>query len=291
LFCDVRRYRSMLSNPDALNLGCGVSYIKSPRWINLDWQSKSRDVKRHNLLAKLPVGDDSIELVYSSHLMEHLIREDCFNLLLESFRVLKPGGVIRLSLPDFEEMARAYVSYKDLGEPIKSQFVLTEIVDQCVRLTPSGRFPKWYKMANEDSDLKAFIELRTGIRFGEKSESNSPIPHEMHGESVDKLLALPRRLKSFSTKLYIALVLLLLPSWFRSYHVSRATPGERHMWLYDFSEMSSVLAKIGFENVSKVLDQTTRSSLKEVLTLDFDSRQRPKKGSSTMFIEASKPSR
>jgi len=276
-------------NPRALNLGCGVSYHESSEWINADWQSNSKAVERHNLLKRLPWNQESFELVYSSHLIEHLTLKDAHALLLDCFRLLIPGGTLRLSLPDFEEMARSYVRFKNEGEELKSQFVLTEILDQCVRLTPSGTFPKWYQMTATDRDLEEFVLLRTGINMRNRAES---LKHDLSIRKkslFEKFGALARRGRNLIVRKYISAVILLLPRWFRSYHVSRATPGERHMWLYDFASLSNLLSEIGFVEISKVDEPATRSSVKDVLSLDFNNLGRPIKGISTMFVEASKP--
>lgn len=278
-----------VSDPLALNLGCGVSFIKSNDWVNLDWQSNSKFVKKHNLLKGLPFQDSFFTLVYSSHLIEHLIQEDARSLLAESYRVLKPNGTLRLSLPDFEEMARSYLSYLDKGEFLKSQFVATEILDQCTRLAPSGSFPNWYKLASTDRDLDDFINLRTGISMKSRVSSQSPKKQHSRPLFFEFIQKLPKQLRNLIARKYIRLVILLLPEWFRRYHVSLATPGERHMWLYDYSSLSAMLKGVGFQNIEKVSDGETRSEIDGVLSLDFNSQMRPIKGISTMFVEATKP--
>lgn len=273
----------------ALNLGCGVSYLISPEWVNFDWQSNSKHVRKQNLLRKLSWDSNTCDLVYSSHLLEHLTQEDGRKLLRECFRVLKPLGTIRISIPDFEEMANAYIEAKKEGDLSASQFILTEIVDQCVRTSPSGSFPKWYKLAASDKKLEELIKTRTGVSMRDRAQSLLEESSKGHSRKLDFVRTLPQRVLNRLVKKYISLVLLFLPRWFRSYHVSKTTPGERHMWHYDFSSLSALLEELGFERVEKIQEQRTRSDFHEVLDLDFDASGRPIKGSSTMFVEASKP--
>jgi predicted SAM-dependent methyltransferase len=273
----------------ALNLGCGVSFLISPEWVNLDWQSNSKYVRKHNLLKRLPSDSETCDLVYSSHLIEHLTQKDARVLIKECYRALKPSGIIRLSLPDFEEMANAYVEAKRNGDNLASQFIMTEIVDQCVRLTPSGTFPTWYERATENQELEKLIKTRTGVSMRERAQSSRKNSSAKLLPSSDAIRVFFRRASNYIQRRYVDLVLFLLPRWFRSYHVSRTTPGERHMWHYDFDSLSSLLQEIGFENVEKIQNRETRSIFQDVLELDFDTTGKPIKGASTMFVEASKP--
>lgn len=54
----------------------------------------------HDLAHSIPLVDGVADFIYSSHFLEHLFRKDGENLLAESFRVLKPGGTIRVVVPD-----------------------------------------------------------------------------------------------------------------------------------------------------------------------------------------------
>lgn len=72
----------------------------------------------HDLRRGLPLADGSCALIYSSHFFEHLTFPEAADLLRECLRVLRPGGIVRLALPDFLGMFDAYVrkdrSYFDL---------------------------------------------------------------------------------------------------------------------------------------------------------------------------------
>jgi predicted SAM-dependent methyltransferase len=60
----------------------------------------------------LPFRDNSVHGVYSSHLLEHLSVQDVRRLLTECYRVLKPGGALRLVVPSLEYAIQAYIQDK-----------------------------------------------------------------------------------------------------------------------------------------------------------------------------------
>ena len=62
----------------------------------------------HNLEYGMPFPDESVDYLYSSHLLEHLFKDDAANLLREAYRVLKEGGRIRICVPDLEHAISLY---------------------------------------------------------------------------------------------------------------------------------------------------------------------------------------
>lgn len=62
--------------------------------------------------------DDSVDLIYASHVLEQFGRYDIFDVVSEWFRVLKAGGVLRLAGPDFSKAARYYVEHGDIRDVI-----------------------------------------------------------------------------------------------------------------------------------------------------------------------------
>lgn len=67
------------------------------------------DVRKWDLTRGLPYVSGSVEVVCSSHTLEHLPREEAEAFLHESYRALAPGGVLRLAVPDLERKARDYL--------------------------------------------------------------------------------------------------------------------------------------------------------------------------------------
>lgn len=102
---------------DRLHAGCGNVFL--PGWLNVTYEPREeygcvKEVKgvwvlNYNLLKPWPFCKDSIRFIAASHLIEHLDLNDGIRFLKESFRVMKVGGVIRLSCPDLELYARNYV--------------------------------------------------------------------------------------------------------------------------------------------------------------------------------------
>jgi predicted SAM-dependent methyltransferase len=64
-----------------------------------------RAIKRRDI-RKLPYADGVVDAVYSSHTLEHLYLRDAERVIAECARVLRPGGIVRLALPDAEQWAR-----------------------------------------------------------------------------------------------------------------------------------------------------------------------------------------
>jgi SAM-dependent methyltransferase len=76
-------------------------------------------VQGHDLRKGIPFPDGSVDAVYHSHVLEHIDREHVPGFLAEVHRVLKPGGIHRVVVPDLERQAREYVASLDssLADP------------------------------------------------------------------------------------------------------------------------------------------------------------------------------
>ncbi len=80
-----------------VNLGCGNRFHKD--WKNLDARSNSEYVQVFNLYDELPFDDDSIDVIYSSHVLEHFSKCEAPKFLQRCLRILKIGGIIRVVVP------------------------------------------------------------------------------------------------------------------------------------------------------------------------------------------------
>ena len=88
-----------------LNLGSGLAPI--PGFVNVDALEESPGVDvGADISERLPFEDGAAELVYASHLLEHFPTDQVPKLLAEWRRVLRPGGVLLIAVPDLEVIAR-----------------------------------------------------------------------------------------------------------------------------------------------------------------------------------------
>ena len=91
-----------------LHWGCGS--IRPSGWINSDLKERPGIDISCNILEGLPLGDESIDYISSQHTLPELKIYDQVYALRELRRVLKPLGVLRLSLPDLDKAIAAYQS-------------------------------------------------------------------------------------------------------------------------------------------------------------------------------------
>ncbi|HRH49717.1 MAG TPA: methyltransferase domain-containing protein [Panacibacter sp.] len=113
-----------------LNLGCGS--VRPNGWINTDSslnasiqkipvigkrisklfnpvEYSNNNFKYMNLNRKWPYGINTVDVVYASHLFEHLTLNSANLFLAEAYRCLKPGGAIRIVVPDLYQIAKKYI--------------------------------------------------------------------------------------------------------------------------------------------------------------------------------------
>ena len=81
-----------------------------PGWNNLDLRPRN-GVIACDLTKPLPYPDNSVSYVFSEHFIEHLDEVDGFHLIKESYRVMAPGGVIRIACPDLRKYVEAYLNW------------------------------------------------------------------------------------------------------------------------------------------------------------------------------------
>jgi predicted SAM-dependent methyltransferase len=96
-----------------LHLGCGKIFI--PGFVHVDVR-KFDHVDHVTSVDKLDMfADNSVDLVYACHLLEHFPRRQTLLVLTEWKRVLRRGGILRIAVPDFAALSKLYQETKDLS--------------------------------------------------------------------------------------------------------------------------------------------------------------------------------
>jgi SAM-dependent methyltransferase len=94
-----------------LNLGGGDTHIDG--FVNVDRKSNSTDAAEYECYP-LRYADGTVDEVRASHVLEHFPHAQTADVLADWVRVLKPGGVLRLAVPDFRKIAGAYLEGRGL---------------------------------------------------------------------------------------------------------------------------------------------------------------------------------
>lgn len=264
-----------------LNLACGDFYLKSSDWVNLDWYPHSKYVEKANLLAKLRFEDESFDVIYTSHFIEHIPLQNLNFVLSECFRVLKPEGVIRIVVPDLENIVREYIRNLDNRELDKAEFNSIELLDQCVRSKSGGNLASWRGRQDLTQELRKYVSHRTGYIY-----KISTIPGVT--QSKTSHLRFPKITRARIQWAYCKLITKLMPGWFVQNHVNFTNTGELHKWVYDENLLSKHLAATGFRDVTRYSPQTSRIHDFPFVPLDLDENLNVRKGEESMYIEALK---
>lgn len=102
----VRSRRRVTELPRLLHLGAGAVHI--PGWTNvdIDWRTNPDVVDNALTLKKFPSGH--AEAIYACHVLEHLSHDEVPEVLSRWREVLRPGGELRISVPDLDRIVKIY---------------------------------------------------------------------------------------------------------------------------------------------------------------------------------------
>lgn len=93
-----------LQSTDCVRLMLGAGPCARPGWLATDITPSRRDVMYVDARARFPFADNSVDLIHSEHLIEHITFDDGRRMLSECIRILRPGGRLRLSTPDYDRV-------------------------------------------------------------------------------------------------------------------------------------------------------------------------------------------
>ena len=88
-----------------LHLGCGT--IRLDAWVNIDLETPQADIHL-DITRGLPFAAGSARRIYHEHVMEHITVDEGIACLKDWFRLLEPGGVLRIATPDLGYVVERY---------------------------------------------------------------------------------------------------------------------------------------------------------------------------------------
>jgi len=172
-------------DPLKLNVGCGK--VKFPGWVNIDIEPGADlviDVRKG-----LPFDDNSVDLIYSEHFLEHLTFEEGEKILREFRRCLKKTGVLRIAMPDLGWVIQEYnkdFKYQNWFPGPEYKFVETK------GMAVNMAFRWWgHKYLYNEEDLRNQL-TKVGfqkIRRCEWNKSNYPEISGLETRKESKLIA------------------------------------------------------------------------------------------------------
>jgi len=220
-----------------LNLGCGEIFHKD--WLNIDYVSTSPYVNQYDLSQGIPCMNDTIDVVYHSHILEHFSKSEGEKFIQECYRVLKKGGIIRIVIPDLktivQEYLYCYASAKEKEDKLTEanyEWSMIELIDQLVREESGGEMLKYWgrdTLINEET-----LEKRIGSVY-KKYRNFKP-------NQTKPILTLKEKIIKFFLK-------RIDIEWEDYMKMKFYKIGERHKWMYDDFSLSLLLQKNGFENI------------------------------------------
>jgi predicted SAM-dependent methyltransferase len=185
-----------------LNLGCGAQVPDG--WLNVDYSLGARFMKIpffrafnrkmklfkldwnkkiyiHDLTKKFPWGESSVDIVYSSHTLEHFPKETGRFFLEECHRVLRQNGIIRIVVPDLRYEVLEYTEGRiNADDFLKNLFVLSGRSKNKFKafLSPFFEFP--HKCMYDNARL---IEILNEIGF----ETSTRLAFDSNIEEIEQV--------------------------------------------------------------------------------------------------------
>jgi predicted SAM-dependent methyltransferase len=244
-----------------LNLGCGSSFHE--KWTNIDFISNNENVKAHDLRNGIPFNENVFDAVYHSHLLEHFPKSEAPKFLEECFRVLIHGGIIRIAVPNLEEIANQYLINLnkaidgDKEAQARYDWIMLELLDQAVRNYSGGEMLEYWKQDPMPAENFVIERLGSEVKGFLNAVRNSNNGHDGNKDISAQNIG--------------------------NFRLS----GEIHQWMYDRFSLGRLLTNTGFKEVTVCKADESKIPNFNSYLLDIESDGSVRKPDS-LFMEAIK---
>lgn len=229
-----------------LNLGCGNNF--HPDWTNIDFTSTGEGVIAHNLLSGIPFAENTYDAVYHSHVLEHFPKDKAQYFINECYRVLKPGGILRVAIPDLEQIARIYLEKLALASSGNKEaqadyeWIMLELLDQTVRNKSGGAMLEY--LSRREISNEEFVYSRIGL-YGKDIREQCMKPN--HNAKIKQKGVMSHAWRSL--KEFIKFKGRSVGNKYEEIGKFRLR-GEIHQWMYDQYSLKYLLKNAGFSSVN-----------------------------------------
>ena len=269
-----------------INIGCGKKFHTS--WENVDMVSHSAHVKKANLLKGIPYPSNSFDVVYHSQVLEHFPKDKAPHFIAECYRILKPGGTIRIVVPDLQNIIEEYQSHlKALQENPNDEtaanydWIMLELYDQTIRNSSGGLMVEYLRKDKHPNE--PYLNQRMGF-VGSKIKENA---NEGFTQKFKRVVAEMGILKFTSLVLgnfKNKMLGLLLGEKYRIGQFRLG--GEIHYWMYDQYSLGKLLKDTGFSNIQ--VQNPHKSNIPNWGDYELDVKGEMVHDPTSLFMEASK---
>lgn len=144
-------------DPIKLNVGGAKGHPRLPGWKVVDLRSRA-DVVLDISRQTLPFSDGSVDVIFCSHTLEHIIPQRLDFVLREFMRVMDPrNSLLRIGVPDMERAIRAY------SEKNYAFFETSEISTTDINAPIGGKLASWFystrldRLSGDESEMKGHV--------------------------------------------------------------------------------------------------------------------------------------
>lgn len=185
-----------------INLGSGPWSF--PGWVGVD--ARHLEVSEHlDEHSRLLFPDNSLSYVFSSHFFEHINDATAQNLMNESARVLRPGGILRITVPDYElvldryhhgdhdffdrgdwNMTPRYENWRGCGiEPTPETKLVYAFANYATESAPPDLWPPWHYIPGyyngppkiDDNEVRDAAARLDAVAFSAWAVTHIPLPY------------------------------------------------------------------------------------------------------------------
>lgn len=195
-----QKIRNYLNNNSVLKLQVGCGANDKVGWLNTDLKPKNKKIIHLDVSKPFPFEDNTFNFIYSEHNFEHLKFTESCSFLSESFRVLKPNGVIRIAAPDLDFLVKLY---QNPELPLHKEYVKWSRNKYCKDVSTYFKddnpfdyvyvvnkfFRAWgHQIIPTYGSLKQLLELHQFVNIQKKEISESSFKElcnmEQHGKQI-----------------------------------------------------------------------------------------------------------